>query len=192
MIESRCSQSAGQLVTYRPQQQHYGMFLAGFPWRLYCTATFRQMPTPMDDHEAEVRLNRFVRQLGVSLHFGKKETAYYAVLEDRTPGLGGRPVRKHWHFLLACPDNPYLISFGKQLWEASNGWLNIKSYDREQCASYYINKLIANGAIPYERNLEALTYSGPSDLITACASNSYVPDRLKDKTSGEYLVHRPC
>lgn len=188
MIESPYSQSAGQLVTYRPEQQHYGMFLAGFPWRLYCTGTFRRMPT---DHDAEIYLTRFVRQLGDSLHFRKKEMAYYAALEDITPGLGGRPVRKHWHFLLACPDNAYLVSVGTQLWEASNGWFKVQPYDREQAAAYYINKLIANGAIPYERNLDTLTYSGPSDLIAACGENSFVPERLKDKTGGEYLVCRP-
>jgi hypothetical protein len=187
MIHPQSSQSTQQLITYRPQQQHAGMFISGFDWRLYGTGTFRQMPR--DDHEAEIYLNRFVRQLGDSLHFRKKEIAYYAALEDRTPGLGGSPVRKHWHFLLACPDNPYLLSFSKQLWEASNGWLKIQPYDREQSASYYINKLISDGALPYERNLETLHYTGPSDLIEACTNNPYVADRLKEKTFGEYLVH---
>jgi hypothetical protein len=42
----------------------------------------------------------------------------------------------------------------------------------------------------YERNLETLTYSGPSDLIEACKNNPDVKDDLKDKTFGEYLVHR--
>ena len=187
MIDSLHSQS-GQLATYRPQQQHAGMFTSGFHWRLYCTGTFRRMPT---DHEAEIYLNRFVRQLGDSLHFRKKELAYYAALEDITPGLGGAPVRKHWHFLLACPHNPYLLSVGKQLWEASNGWFKVQPYDREQAVAYYINKLIANGAVPYERNLETLVYAGPSDLIGACENNEYVAERLKDKTAGEYLVQRP-
>ncbi len=186
MIQSQSSQSTGQLITYRPQQQHAGMFISGFDWRLYATGTFRQKPR--DDHEAEIYLNRFVRQLGDSLHFRKREIAYYAALENRTPGLGGQPVRRHWHFLLACPDNPYLLSFSKQLWEASNGWLKIQQYDPQQSASYYIHKLIHDGAIPYERNLEMLHYSGPSDLIEACRSISYVPRRLKAKRSGEYLV----
>lgn len=192
MVQPQYLQSTGQLITYRPQQQHAGMFISGFDWRLYGTGTFRQMQIPRDDHEAEIYLNRFVRQLGDSLHFHKKELAYYAALEDKTPGLGGSPVRKHWHFLLACPDNPYLYSFAKQLWEASNGWIKLQPYDREQSAGYYINKLIADGAMSYERNLETLTYSGPSDLIEACKVNNYVADRLKGKTVGEYLVHRHC
>lgn len=111
-------------------------------------------------------------------------------LSKTEPWFRGRPVRKHWHFLLACPDNPYLLSFSKQLWEASNGWLKIQPYDREQFAGYYICKLISEGAIPYMRNLENLHYSGPSDLIEAGKNNSYVADRLKEKTFGEYLVHR--
>jgi hypothetical protein len=189
MIQRQYSQSNGHLVTYRPQQQHAGTFISGFDWRLYGTGTFRQMPK--DDHEAEILLNRFVRQLGDSLHFRKKELAYYAALEDRTPGLGGKPIRRHWHFLLACPDNPYLLSTSKQLWESSNGWLKIQPYDRGQSAGYYISKLISDGAVPYMRNLETLHYSGPSDLIEACLNNTYVADRLKSKTVGEYLVHRP-
>ena len=132
MITSQYSQSTGQLVTYRPQQQHAGMFISGFDWRLYGTGTFRQDQKPRDDREVEISLKRFVRQLGDSLHFRKKDIAYYAALEDRTPGLGGRPVRKHWHFLLACPDNPYLLSCSNQLWEASNGWLKIEPYDHQQ------------------------------------------------------------
>ena len=151
MVQPQYSQSTAQLITYRPQQQHAGMLVSGFDWRLYGTGTFRKMPT---NHEAEIYLNRFVRQLGDSLHFHKDELAYYAALEDKTPGLGGTPVRKHWHFLLACPDNPYLLSCGKQLWEASNGWITIQPFDRGQAAGYYINKLISNGATTYERNLE--------------------------------------
>jgi hypothetical protein len=188
MIQPQSSQSSAHLITYRPQQQHVGMFISGFDWRLYGTGTFRQMPR--DDHEAELYLNRFVRQLGDSLHFHKYEMAYYAALEDETPGLGRSPVRNHWHFLLACPDNPYLLSCSKQLWEASNGWLEIQPYDREQSASYYINKLISDGAVSYERNLDTLQYTGPSDLIHACSTNRYVADRLKEQAFGEYLVYR--
>ena len=84
--------------------------------------------------------------------------------------------------------NPYLFSFAKQLWEASNGWIKLQPYDREQPASYYINKLISDGAVPYERNLERLHYAGATDLGEACKSNTYVADRLKEKTFGKYLV----
>jgi hypothetical protein len=83
-----------------------------------------------------------------------------------------------------------LVSFSKQLWEASNGWLKIQPYDREQSASYYINKLIGDDAMSYERNLETLIYSGPADLIEACKDNILVADRLKEKTLGEYFVIR--
>jgi hypothetical protein len=189
MAVSPYSQSVGQLVTYRPQQQHYGMFLAGFPWTLYCAGSFRQMPR--DDHQATICLNRFLRSLGDAMRLRKRDIACYAALEDRTPGLGGRPVRKHWHFLLACPEHPLLESVAEQLWIASNGWPKIEQYDPAKPGVHYINKLIAEGSFCYYRNLDTLPYSGPSDLITACASNSYVPDRLKDKTSGEYLVRRP-
>ena len=73
MIHPQSSQSTQQLITYRPQQQHAGMFISGFDWRLYGTGTFRQMPR--DDHEAEIYLNRFV-------------PVSYTHLTLRSPGTG--------------------------------------------------------------------------------------------------------
>jgi hypothetical protein len=186
MIQSQCSKPDSHLITYCPQQQHAGMFISGFDWTLYGTGTFRKLPTV---HDATIALDRFARQLSDSLQFRKKELAYYAALEDQTPGLGAQPVRRHWHFLLACPDNPYLLSCGQQLWQA-HGWLRAQRYDRERFAGYYINKLIIDGAMSYERNLDTLQYTGPDDLIEACKNNPYVADRLKGKTVGQYLVMR--
>jgi hypothetical protein len=180
--------ATGRLSTYRPQQQHAGMFLAGFDWRLYCTGTFRRMP--QDDDEAVIYLDRFVRQLGSAMRFPRMKMAYYAALEDQTPGLGGRPVRKHWHWLMACPDHPLLQTVAQQLWEASNGWSKITSYDPNHAVGYYLSKLLAQGALPYEHNLDKLPYSGPADLIQAGRDMAYVPGRLQDKVSGEFLVVR--
>ena len=90
-----------QLITYRPCQQHYGTFISGFDWTLYGTGSFRRLPR--DEEEAVFHLNRFSDKLSRAMQFKKDDLAYYAALEDRTPGLGGRPVRKHWHFLVSCP-----------------------------------------------------------------------------------------
>jgi hypothetical protein len=81
----------GELIRYRPEQQYAGMFVSGFDWRLYCTGTFRQ--SPANDDVALICLDRYVCQLGDSLHFPNQDRAYYAALENITPGVGGRPIR---------------------------------------------------------------------------------------------------
>ena len=173
------------LMTYRPEQQRYGEFLSGFDWRLYCTGTFRRLPE--NDHEAEIMLKRFVRQLADGMQYDPRQMAYCAVLEDRYPGIGGKAIRKHWHFLLACPDHPLLRTVAKQLWMA-NGWATIGRYDPAKAGAYYISKLIGEGAIPYERNLDKLSYQGPADLQAAIADSRYVQPHLKTKHKGEFLV----
>jgi hypothetical protein len=174
-------------MTYKPEQQHAGMFISGFDWRLYGTGTFRQLPR--DEEHAAFYLDRFANKLSRAMRFGKNDLAYYAALEDRTPGLGTRPVRKHWHFLIACPDHDLLPSVARELW-LENGISKIERYDCARAAGYYLNKLVADGAYTQERNLQHLIYEGPTDLIEATSACEYVPDRLKGMTYGEYLVIR--
>lgn len=173
------------LRTYRPEQQHNGMYLSGFDWRLYGTGTFRKMPK--DEEQAVFLLNRYANKLSRAMQYKKHELAYYAALEERTPGLGGKPIRRHWHFLIACPDHQLLPSVAEQLW-LENGICKIDRYDSSRAAGYYINKLVSEGAVPYERNMEALHYAGPSDLIAATVDHPFVPERLKGMSRGEYLT----
>ena len=56
-------------MTYRPEQQHAGMFIAGFDWRLFGTGTFRCMPKHED--EAVLHLNRFADKLSRAMQFKK-------------------------------------------------------------------------------------------------------------------------
>jgi hypothetical protein len=175
----------GELITYRPEQQHYGMFLNGFDWKLYGTGSFRRLPR--GEEEAVFHLNRFATKLSRAMQFKKNDLAYYAALEDRTPGLGGIPVRKHWHFLMACPEHQLLKSVAEQLW-MENGLCKIERYDPQGAAAFYMHKLVSQGASTYERNLHRLTYNGPMDLIEATKLSPYVKQRLTGKTTGEYLV----
>lgn len=48
---------------------------------------------------------------------------------------------------------------------------------------------IANSELLFG-NLDLLDYSGESDLVSAADSNEYVPERLKEKVFGKYLVMR--
>ena len=48
---------------------------------------------------------------------------------------------------------------------------------------FYINKLIYEGAILYEHNLENLHYRGPADLLEATRRSPHVPGRLSTKTT---------
>jgi len=69
-------------------------------------------------------------------------------------------------------------------------WIKTEPYGRDKAANYYINKLISEGAIPYDHNLDKLRYTGPADLLEATRSSPYVEERLSSKTLGEYLVIR--
>ena len=179
------SMSYTQLRTYRPKQQHAGMYLSGFDWRLYGTGSFSKLPP--DEERTVFYLNRFANKLSRAMQFKKSALSYYAALEDRTPGIGGKPVRRHWHFLIGCPDHELLPTVAEQLW-LENGLCKINRYNPRQAAGYYINKLIAEGAVPYERNMESLRYTGPSDLMAAAAQSPFVPERLKGMRHGEYLT----
>jgi hypothetical protein len=178
----------GYLTTYTPTQQHAGDFLRGFSWRLYCTGTFRRQP--WDESEALLRLKRSISALRRAMRFGRRQVAFYAALDSKYSGLGNSGVRKHWHFLLACPDHPLLEHVFEQLWFAEHGFTRFIRYCPEDAAAYYINKLIPDGVFQYFEGLEHLTYSGPSDLIEAARQNPYVPERLKNKVFGKFLVLR--
>ncbi len=177
----------GQLITYHPEQQHAGMFISGFDWRLYGTATFRRLPK--HDEEAVLALNRFASKLSRAMMFKKNDLTYYAALEDTTPGLGSTPIRKHWHFLLACPEHQLLKSVAEELW-LENGLCKIEYYNPQGAAAFYIHKLVCQGARTYERNLHRLTYNGPMDMVEATKISPYVKQRLRGKTPGDYLVIR--
>jgi len=103
----------------------------------------------------------------------------------------GSPSASIWHFLLACRDNPYLLSVCKQLWEASNGWMKIERYNREHSAGYYINKLISEARFPTSTTFDKLHYTGPADLLEATRSSPYFPNSSAARTTGEYLAVRP-
>ncbi len=175
--------STTALKTYSPIQQHYGTFIAGYPWTLYCTGTFRTM---VNVDSANRALDRYAIKLSRAMQYKPRQLSFYAALEDRWSGLHHSAVRRHWHFLLACPQNSLLASVAEQLW-LENGFCKIEPYDPAQGGSYYINKLIAEGAEIRERNMQHLPYTGPTDLIEAARQSPYVPKRLAEKTSGVYL-----
>jgi hypothetical protein len=73
---------------------------------------------------------------------------------------------------------------------SENGRCTIEYYDPAGAASFYMHKLVSQGAATYERNLARLAYNGPMDLIEATKHSPYVKHRLSGKTTGEYLVLR--
>jgi hypothetical protein len=54
------------------------------------------------------------------------------------PGLGTKPVRQCWYFLISCPVHELLPSVAEQLW-LENGFCKIQPYDYSSDAAYYIN-----------------------------------------------------
>lgn len=79
-------------------------------------------------------------------------------------------------------------------WQELFGNALIKPYDPrdpEHDAVYYVAKLAAHQNCNLTvRNLDLLEYCGLSDLLPEAANNPYVPDRLKSRVFGEYLVMR--
>jgi hypothetical protein len=181
---ARDTLSAPRLVHYSPAQQHEGAFLRGFDWTHWCTATFRVKP---QEHEAVMFLRGWARSLSDALHWKKADMAYYAVLEDRYSGLGNRCCRRHWHFVMSCPDNPYVATVAEQLW-GRNGISEFEQYEPMRNGCFYLVKLIAEGARNEVFNMDKLKSGAPSDL--RASTSDYVPERLVMKTHGSYLTLR--
>ena len=112
-----------------------------------------------------------------------------ALGDGRLSGCGHSPIPLHWHFVAAADQSDGMASIADGLWRFGNS--KIERYDPDKEGSYYLSKLAAhpNGDILFG-NLERLEFRGPSDLIEAAAANPYVPEHLKGKASGKYLVVR--
>jgi hypothetical protein len=155
---------------------------------VYATLTFRNQPR--DDREAHLYLESFARGLCRAMRFQRSTVSYVAALEMKYSGLGHTGVRKHWHACIHCPDHELVNTVAKQLWFQRHGFAKIARYDPARAGTYYIYKLIGDGAESFHEGLERLEYSGPADLVRAAHLNSYVPDHLKDTIFGEYLTIR--
>ena len=174
---------AGRLVNYDAVAQHYGTWIRGYHWDIYGCLTYSQ---PQSRKSAEALLKRFFdrlrKRLGTSV-------SYFAALEGRLSGCGHSDIRLHWHFVAASDQSEGMATIANHLWQFGNS--KIERYDPHQEGSYYLSKLAAhpNGDILFD-NLERMEFRGPSDLIAAANANPYVPEHLKGKASGQYLVVR--
>jgi hypothetical protein len=174
-----------QLTTYTPMTQHTGTWLMGYDWSIYGCGTYAE---PVNEFRAEVLMRRFMERLDRKLH---APVSYYAALERRYSGCGLSPIPLHWHFLAACPRSEGMAKLASELWEEKFGNAEIVRYDRTKNGTFYTCKLAnhANG-MPLTGKMEHLRYDGPEDLLAATQSNPYVPDHLKDRVFGTYLVVR--
>lgn len=173
-----------KLMTYDATQQHYGAWLSGYDWDVYGCGTYR---ASVSEERAQMLLKRFMEKLGRKVH---ADVSYIAALERRYSGLGGCPL--HWHFVAAGgARNIEMARIGQELWWKHFGNAKVVPYDPGQAGVFYICKTAADPRGLLEmRNLDRLTYRGPSDMVEAAQANPYVPQHLKDKTSGKYLVVR--
>lgn len=118
--------------------------------------------------------------------------SYAAVLEHRYSGCGLSPIPAHWHFLAASTAGPNEMARAAQvLWYYLFGNAKIEPYDRSEPGTHYVAKLAShdNGLLVVSK-LDRLKYRGAADLVAAAKGNPYVPDRLKDRVFGNYLVMR--
>jgi len=178
--------SMKRMVEYHPLAQHYGAWLEGYDWKIYGCGTFRR---PECDARAQALGKRFFERLERRLH---TPVTYAAVMERRYSGCGLPSIAPHWHFLAASETPVEQMWLGADLiWKRHFGDALILPYDPEGDGAFYVAKLAwhENGVLAV-RNLDRLEYHGPADLLEAARANPYVPDQLKDKVFGEYLVSR--
>jgi hypothetical protein len=175
------------LVKYDPAAQHYGTWLRGYDWSIYGCGTFRMQES---EGRALALGKRFFERLERRL---RANVSYAGVLEHRYSGCGLSPIPVHWHFLAASTALPKdMAAMAQVTWQQYFGNAQIQTYDANGEAAYYVAKLAAhqNGMLVVGK-LERMEYQGPSDLLAAAELNPYVPDHLKSRVFGEYLVTRP-
>lgn len=173
-----------RLMTYDTTQQQYGTWFAGFDWNIYGTGTYRE---PVSESRAQVLLKRYMERLGRKMH---GPVSYVGALEGRPSGLDPA-IPRHWHFLASCRHPEGMHDVAKELWNRYFGNAKVEAYDPSRDAAFYIAKLAGhhNGHLALD-NLDLLQYNGQSDLVAVAKINPYVPDHLKERTSGQFLVVR--
>lgn len=174
------------LVKYNPIAQHYGTWLRGYNWSIYGCGTFR---CAHSQRHAIALGKRFFERLERIL---RVPVSYAGIFEHRYSGLGLSPIPLHLHFLAASKAVPDMMAAMAQVkWQSDFGNAKIVPYDPDDFGAHYVSKLAAhdNGSPVYGK-LHLLQHNGPSDLFLDTQTNPYVPDRLKNRVYGEYLVAR--
>jgi hypothetical protein len=174
-----------RLVKYDAMAQHTGTWLSGYEWSIYGCGTYRQ---PESVVRAQILMKRFIERLERRLH---APVSFFAAMERNYSGCGSSPIPVHWHFLAASAAPDAMASIAHVTWQQYFGNAQITPYDRNGKATYYVSKLAShqNGLFIFGK-LDRMEYGGPSDLLAAAEANPYVPDHLKGRVFGQYLVVR--
>lgn len=177
--------TGNRLMTYDAAQQHWGTYLAGFEWNIYGCGTYRE---PVSAPRAAALMKRYMERLSRKL---KTPLSFFAALERRYSGCGMSPIPVHWHFLAASDLSSRMREIATDLWTEKFGDAKVDTYDPAENGAFYVSKLAGhpNGEFLFG-NMDLRRYHGPADIIAAAHSNPYVPNNLKDKVHGKYLVVR--
>jgi hypothetical protein len=155
---------------------------------MYGCGTYRE---PKGERHAVALFKRYFEKLGRNLGL---RVPYFGAMERRYSGCGLSPIPLHWHFLAGHRNGENCSQAAEKaedLWRALYGDAKVEPYDSDRTAPFYVSKLIEcpNGRFE-SGSMELLPYRGPSDIHQAIAHSSYVPDHLKGKVRGQYLVLR--
>ena len=170
--------SASSTNISRSLAQLYGDYFKGYSWTVFGCGTF--IYTISSQH-AEAMLKTYMRRLGKEV---RGKVSYIAVLEYRYSGCGLSPIRKHFHFLAACPSQWTNIfpSLASTLWEKMAGLCKIEPYDPLMSGAYYVAKLAAHQQFDwFAGNLELLVHTGEPELLAKDEMNlvhSIAPAKL--------------
>ena len=117
-----------------------------------------------------------------------------AVLEGKTSGLGSSPTRRHWHFVVAAPEQhkAALLRTVPLLWEELFGNCKTQAYDPRLPGAAYIAKTADSTDFDWEmHNLERIYTADTRDLFAQQQTDPYVPVHARDLARGETLAMRP-
>lgn len=115
-----------------PVQRAWGTWLFDFPWEQFVTLTFRQAIHPEQAHK---RLLRWLNALDHDPSRDKHQPVIWTCGEERQ----GRGVI-HYHLLVAGVAG-IKVEVAISLWtRIGGGWIDLRPYNRQLGAAYYIAK----------------------------------------------------
>ena len=176
-----------RLKGFSSQVQHYGDWIAGYPWQIWACLTFRKAT---NQEEAEKKLRTLFSRLQKELHL---QLAWVAVAEHKISGNGKPGVGWHWHLVVAGPeqDRDVVAFLMKLSWEVHQGNGYVVPYDPKQSGAYYLMKTADAPDFQYLiSNLDHLAYHGSTDLLQEFRHRDYVPEHVRHLPQARTLALR--
>jgi hypothetical protein len=169
------------LKEYSPVVQHWGTWLTAWDWQVFGTGTFRfEVKEDAALKHMQSFARRFCKQSGVKL-------GYFASVEGRLSGVDLAGSGTHLHFIGVSNSRSDLIPTMTRLWQEMYGNVDVRQFDPMRSGTFYVAKHIhSNGGNYAIEHMKAFPRREVS-VSQSVRVSAYVPDHLREKTSGTYL-----